>query len=179
MNAPNGKTAKSSLKNSDPLGFKGLRRYWFHSCTSNYSNLTFITFTYYSRWSLPQAQVQVLGLRQDKNKGQERDMNMAHRPDKEQDMVHKPVPGTDMGKVPGTEHRLDMVPELDMVPGQKKASELAPAPAQSSCISLTAGRKVLCCLIDNRSCFPWCLVEIYCTQLFDFEHLAPKRKCCC
>ena len=41
--------------------------------------------------------MQVLGLRQDKNKGQERDMNMAHRPDKEQDMVHKPVPGTDMG----------------------------------------------------------------------------------
>ena len=71
---------------------------------------------------------------------------MVHRTDRDMDMDRDMV--TDMVPDKVLAHR------LDMVPGLKKASELAPAPAPSMCILLTAGRKVVCCLTDNQSCFP-------------------------
>lgn len=91
------------------------------------------------------------------NRRLEKDTNTVHKPDKEKDMGHKRVRGkvTDMV----TDMVPDMVPDmvmgigkghrLDMLPGLKRASELAPAPAQMSYIPLNAGQKRLYCLTAN------------------------------
>ena len=76
------------------------------------------------------------------NREQEMDTDMVHRLDKELDMAHNlvsdmvtdRVPGMVMDKAPDKAHK------LDMVPGLKRASELAPAPALCTCIPLTAGQ---------------------------------------
>lgn len=80
------------------------------------------------------------------NREQEMDTDMVHRLDKELDMAHKLVSGMVTDRVPGMmmDKVLDKAPDkahkLDMVPGLKRASELAPAPALCTCIPLTAGQ---------------------------------------
>lgn len=87
------------------------------------------------------------GLGRDKmNRRQEKDTNMVHKQGKEQDMVHRRVPVAVMDMVPGMATGIDKEHRLDMVPGLKKAFELAPTPAPSKCTPLTAGRIVVCCL---------------------------------
>ena len=96
-----------------------------------------------------------LGLERDKmNRRQEKDTNMVHKRDKKKDMAHKRAPGMVTDMVPGMVRGIGKEHRLDMVPGMKKASELAPAPAQKWCIPLTAGRKTLYCLVANLSYFP-------------------------
>ena len=101
-----------------------------------------------------------------KNRVQEMDTNMVHKPDKEQEMARKMVLGTvtDSYREPGKV--TDMVPgkvhKMDMVLGLKKASELAPAPAPSRCIPLTADRTVVCYLTDSLMNYPCYSVEICC-----------------
>ena len=99
------------------------------------------------------------------NRVQEMDTNMVHRLDKEQDMVHKMEPGMVTDRVPGKEKDKvpDKVHKLDMVPALKKGSELAPAPALSTCIPLTAGQKAACHLIDNLSSFSCYPIAVCCS----------------
>lgn len=101
------------------------------------------------------------------NRVQEMDTNMVHRPGMEQDMVHKKVLGTVTDKVPGkvTDKVPGMVRKLDMVLGLKKASELAPAPALSTCIPLTVDRKAVYHLTDSWMNYPCYSFEMYCTQM--------------
>ena len=106
-----------------------------------------IHVTYLFRFSPPQVLEQELGKA---NRMPEVDTDMVHKPDKdkekEQDMVHKPVPGMVMDKVPDMGKVMDkdmvrgLAHTLDMVPGREKAFELAPAPARSRYIPLTADR---------------------------------------
>lgn len=87
------------------------------------------------------------------NRRLEKDTNTVHKPDKEKDTGHKRVRDMVTDMVP------DMVPDmvmgigkghrLDMLLGLKRASELAPAPAQMSYIPLNAGQKSLYCLTAN------------------------------
>ena len=99
------------------------------------------------------------------NRVQEMDTDMVHRLDKEQDMVHKMEPGKVTDRVPGKEK--DKVPDKvhkpDIVTALKKASELAPAPALSTCIPLTAGQKAACHLIDNLSRFSCYPIAVCCS----------------
>lgn len=99
------------------------------------------------------------------NRVQEMDTDMVHRLDKEQDMVHKMEPGKVTDRVPGKEKDKvpDKVHKLDMVPALKKGSELAPAPALSTCIPLTAGQKAACHLIDNLSSFSCYPIAVCCS----------------
>lgn len=99
------------------------------------------------------------------------DTNMVRRPDKERDMVHKlePVLGTvpdkvmDKAPAPGKARKLDMVPGLALA--LNKASELAPAPAPSMCIPLTADRKAVCHLIDSWTSYHCYSFEVCRTQM--------------
>ena len=99
------------------------------------------------------------------NRVQEMDTDMVHRLDKEQDMVHKMVPGMVMDRVPGkvTDKVPDKAHKPDMVPALKKAFELAPAPALCTYIPLTDAQKAVCHLINSSTSFSCNPVAICCS----------------
>lgn len=90
------------------------------------------------------------------NTGQERDMNMVHRRDKEQGKGHKRVPDMAKDMVPGTVMDTNKENRLDMASGRRKMSASDPTRYNP----LTVRRLVERCLSNNRWYFPWYFPEI-------------------
>lgn len=98
---------------------------------------------------------------------------MVRTPDKdkerEQDMEHKPVPDMAMDKAPGKSKVLDKVlgsvHTLDTETALEKVSELAPAPALSMYILLTADLNIVCHLPTDSTNYLCHCKEIHYSQL--------------
>lgn len=102
---------------------------------------------------------------------------MVRTPDKdkerEQDMEHRPVPDMVMDKAPGKSKVLDKVLDkvlgsahtLDTETALEKVSELAPAPALSMYILLTADLNIVCHLPTDSTNYLCHCKEIHYSQL--------------
>lgn len=98
---------------------------------------------------------------------------MVRTPDKDkergQDMEHKPVPDMVMDKAPGKSKVLDKVlgsaHTLDTETALEKVSELAPAPALSMYILLTADLNIVCHLPTDSTNYLCHCKEIHYSQL--------------
>lgn len=94
------------------------------------------------------------------NTGQERDMNMVHRRDKEQGKGHKRVPDMAKDMVPETVMDTNKEHRLDMASGRRKMSGMTPASDPMRYNPLTVRRLVERCLSNNRWYFQWYFPEI-------------------